>query len=378
MEITLAPAILVDADIDRIPVYEPYLAGNVSRYVNECLSTGWISSRGGFISKFETAFAEFVGADDAVSVANGTIAIHLALVALGIGPGDEVIVPSFTYIASVNTILQTGARPVFVDSLESTLQMDSSAVRKAITRKTKAVMAVHLYGHPCEMGPIVALCQEFEILLIEDCAEAFGSRWNGQHVGTFGDAAAFSFFGNKTITTGEGGMVLARDPEVVSRCRRLKNQGVSLGREYWHDMLAYNYRMTNIEAAIGLAQMEMAPGILAMKRRLADAYRAELSDLPLRTHDPVGDVVHSHWMCSVMVDRPTDRGPLREHLAERGIETRPFFSQAHRMPHCLAEGDFPVGASLSARGINLPSYPGLTAEQVGRICAEVRSFFSVI
>lgn len=375
MEIRLAPAKLSGADISRIPVYEPQLGGNVSRYVNECLSTGWISSRGGFISKFETAFAEFVGADDAISVANGTVAIHLALVALGIGPGDEVVVPSFTYIASVNTILQTGARPVFVDSLESTLQMDPDAIRRAITRQTKAVMAVHLYGHPCEMGSIIAICQEYGILLIEDCAEAFGSRWNGQHVGTFGDAATFSFFGNKTITTGEGGMVLARDPEILAQCRRLKSQGVSVTREYWHDILAYNYRMTNIEAAIGLAQLEIAPSILEMKRRLADAYRTDLSGLPLRTHDPIGDVVHSHWMCSVILDHPKDRDPLRAHLAEQGIETRPFFPQAHRMPHCLAEGDFPVGGSLSARGINLPSYPGLTGEQVGRICADVRSFF---
>jgi perosamine synthetase len=376
MESALIPPALAKAEIERIPVYETYLSGNVSNYVNECLTTGWISSRGGFISKFESAFAEFTGANDATSVANGTVAIHLALTALGIGPGDEVIVPSFTYIASVNTILQTGAKPVFVDSLEATLQMDPSAVRQAIGRRTKAIMAVHLYGHPCEMDSIVTLCREHGLLLIEDCAEAFGSRWKGQHVGTFGDAATFSFFGNKTITTGEGGMVLARDPEVMARCRRLKNQGTSPAREYWHDILAYNYRMTNIQAAIGLAQIEMAPGILAMKRQLANAYRVGLSGLPLRTHDPVGDVTHSHWMSSVIVDRPEDRAPLRAYLAERGIDTRPFFPQVHLMPHCRFDGVFPVGAGLSARGINLPSHPGLTAAQVDRICTVIRSFWS--
>ncbi|MER8853807.1 DegT/DnrJ/EryC1/StrS aminotransferase family protein [Mesorhizobium australicum] len=361
--------------MERIPVYEPYLAGNVSDYVNECLTTGWISSRGGFIAKFEAAFAEFTGAKDATSVANGTVAIHLVLEALEIGPGDEVIVPSLTYVASVNTILQTGAKPIFVDSLEGTLQVDPAAIRGAITPRTKAVMAVHLYGHPCDMDTIVAICREHDLLLIEDCAEAFGSLWKGRHVGTFGDAATFSFFGNKTITTGEGGMVLARDPEVMSRCRRLKSQGVSPGREYWHDMLAYNYRMTNIEAAIGLAQIEMAAEIIAIKCKVADEYRVGLSSLPLRTHDPVGDVSHSYWMCSIILDRAEDRDPLRAYLAQQGIETRPFFAQAHLMPHCRTDEVFPIGASLSERGINLPSYPGLTSAQIERICAAVSSFW---
>ncbi|QKC84855.1 DegT/DnrJ/EryC1/StrS family aminotransferase [Mesorhizobium sp. NZP2077] len=361
--------------MERIPVYEPYLAGNVSAYVNECLKTGWISSRGEFIAKFEAAFAAFTGAEGATSVANGTVAIHLALEALGIGPGDEVIVPSLTYVASVNTILQTGAKPVFVDSIEATLQVDPAAIRKAITPRTKAVMVVHLYGHPCDMDSIVGLCREHDLLLVEDCAEAFGSLLKGQHVGTFGDAATFSFFGNKTITTGEGGMVLIRDPEIMAQCRRLKSQGVSPEREYWHDMLAYNYRMTNIEAAIGLAQIEIAAEIIAAKRKVADAYRAGLSGLPLRTHDAVGDVTHSYWMCSVILDHPEDRDRLRTHLGERGIETRPFFPQVHLMPHCRTDEIFPVGAGLSARGINLPSYPGLTPAQVEWICAAVSSFW---
>ncbi|MCS4091848.1 DegT/DnrJ/EryC1/StrS aminotransferase family protein [Rhizobium sp. BK176] len=361
--------------MSRIPVYEPQLGGNVSAYVNECLSTGWISSRGQFISKFEDAFARYVGAEAATTVSNGTVAIHLALEALGIGPGDEVIVPSFTYIASVNTILQTGARPVFVDSLDATLQVDPVLVEAAITPRTKAIMVVHLYGHPCDMDAIVEICHRRGLLLVEDCAEAFGTRWKGQHVGTFGDAATFSFFGNKTITTGEGGMVLARDHGVMEKCRRLKSQGVSPTREYWHDMLAFNYRMTNIQAAIGLAQLELAEDFLQRKSKIAQYYALRFSGLPARTHVPVGDVTHSYWMCSLIVDQAEVRDSLRSHLSERNIETRPFFPMAHGMPHCQTDQVLPIGENLSARGINLPSYPGLTDEQLDHICGSVCEFF---
>ncbi|MCO6391650.1 aminotransferase class I/II-fold pyridoxal phosphate-dependent enzyme [Aliihoeflea aestuarii] len=358
-----------------IPIYRPHLAGNLSRYVEECISTGWISSRGDFIGRFEEAFASYTGVKEATSVSNGTVAIHLILEALGIGPGDEVIVPTFTYIASVNTILQTGAKPVYVDSLEETLQIDPNAVRAAIGPRTKAVMAVHLYGHPCDMDAIVAICDEHSLLLIEDCAEAFGTFWKGRHVGSFGDGATFSFFGNKTITTGEGGMVLARDPNILARCRHLKSQGVSPTREYWHDVLAYNYRMTNIQAAIGLSQIELADEILRKKRELAKTYRESLSGLPLRTHDSVGEVVHSNWMCSVILDNAEYRDDLRQKLKAEGIDTRPFFPPAHRMPHSAAEGDFPVADGLSARGINLPSFPDITEREVHSVCSTIREFF---
>jgi perosamine synthetase len=309
-------------------------------------------------------------------VSNGTVAIHLALVALGVGPGDEVIVPSFTYIASVNTILQTGATPVFVDSLDSTLQVDPVSIEAAITARTKAIMVVHLYGHPCDMDAICEIVVRRGLLLIEDCAEAFGTRWKGQHVGTFGDAATFSFFGNKTITTGEGGMVLARDPVVVENCRRLKSQGLSPTREYWHDVLAFNYRMTNIQAAIGLAQLELADSFLNRKAEIAEVYRREFSQLPIRSHVAVGDVIHSHWMCSVIVNDATQRDPFRAFLGARSIETRPFFPMAHHMPHCRTTQVLPVGESVSARGINLPSYPSLTDEQIDFICASARDFFN--
>jgi len=358
-----------------IPVYQPYFTGREKDYVNQCLDSTWISSKGEFIGKFEKAFAEYIGSPHATSVANGTVAIHLALEALGIGPGDEVIVPTLTYVASVNTILQTGAKPVYVDSLEHSWQIDPEDVRRKITPRTKAVMAVHLYGLPCDMDSLTRICEEHGLLLVEDCAEGFGTWYHGKHVGTFGDIATFSFFGNKTITTGEGGMVVARSRAVIERAYHLKNQGVSPAREYWHDVVAYNYRMTNICAAIGLAQLESAASIIAKKRQIADWYREALRGLPLKFHDELPGTVHSYWMCSIAVDDAADRQPLREHLRAADVETRPLFHACHTLPHCAAEGHFPVASSLSARGINLPSYPALTRKQVEQVCASIHAYF---
>ncbi|MNP05787.1 putative pyridoxal phosphate-dependent aminotransferase EpsN [compost metagenome] len=359
-----------------IPVYQPSLGGKEKEYVNQCLDTTWISSKGEFISRFESAFGEFIGAKYATTVNNGTVAIHLALEALGIKAGDEVIVPTLTYVASVNTIMQTGATPVFVDSLEDTWQVDPADIRRKITPRTRAVMAVHLYGLPCEMDEIAAICREHDLLLIEDCAEAFGTLYKGQHVGTFGDVATFSFFGNKTITTGEGGMVIAKDETVFRRACHLKNQGVSSTREYWHDVLAFNYRMTNICAAIGLAQIERAGTIIAKKRQIAQWYKAGLAGLPLKTHDEQPGTTHSFWMCSIAVDDPAARQPLRDHLKAAEIETRPVFYPSHTLPHCSAEGSFPTADSLASRGINLPSFPDLTEGQVAEICGEIKRFFA--
>jgi perosamine synthetase len=357
-----------------IPVYQPYFVGREKEYVNQCLDSTWISSKGEFIARFEQAFAHYIGADYATTVANGTVAIHLALEALGIGKGDEVIVPTLTYIASVNTILQTGARPVYVDSLESTLQMNPAEIRKKITSRTKAVMAVHLYGLPCDMDAITAICAEHNLLLIEDCAEAFGTYYKDQHVGTFGDAATFSFFGNKTITTGEGGMVVAKSKEIINKASHLKNQGVSSEREYWHMSLAYNYRMTNICAAIGLAQLEQADKILGKKREIAFWYQEALFGLPLRTHDEIDQTRHSFWMYSIILNEAAKRQALRDFLKTNGIETRPFFYPSHTLPHCATEERFPIAESLGARGINLPSSPALRHEEVAKICALIASF----
>ena len=358
-----------------IPIYKPYFKSREKEYVNQCLDSTWISSKGEFIGRFERTFAEYIGAPHATTVCNGTVAIHLALEALGIGAGDEVIVPTLTYVASVNTIIQAGARPVYVDSLDATWQIDPEDVKRKITPNTKAIMVVHLYGLSCNMDAITAICNAHGLLLIEDCAEAFGTRYKGQHVGTFGDAATFSFFGNKTITTGEGGMVVTKDKTVMERAYHLKNQGVSQVREYWHDVVAYNYRMTNICAAIGLAQLEHADEILAKKIQIAAWYREGLIGLPLQTHDELLETVHSFWMCSIAVDDAELRDPLRAHLKQADIETRPVFYPAHTMPHCASSEFFPVAESLSARGINLPSYPGLNRQDCDLIIGAIRYFF---
>jgi len=358
-----------------IPVYQPHFGGREKEYVNQCVDSTWISSRGEFISRFESEFASYIGAVHATTVSNGTVALHLALTALGIGPGDEVIVPTLTYIASVNTVLQTGAKVVYADSLADTWNVSAADIESRITENTRAVMVVHLYGLPCDMDAIGALCKKYDLLLIEDCAEAFGTLYNGQHVGTFGDIATFSFFGNKTITTGEGGMVVSREKAVHERACHLKSQGVSKTREYWHDELAFNYRMTNICAAIGLAQLERADEIIAMKCRIADWYKEALADLPLSVHAQQPGTRHSYWMVSILLDNGSKRQELRDHLKEHGIETRPLFPPAHTMPHCQTEQRFPIAESLSIRGINLPSYPTLSREQVQQIAQEIRQFF---
>jgi len=360
----------------KIPVYQPTLAGNEKKYVNECLDTNWISSKGKFVTEFEQKFSEYIGCKHSITVSNGTVAIHLALLALGIGEGDEVIVPTLTYIASVNAIVYTGATPVFVDSLSDTWQMDPEDVLKKITTKTKAVMAVHLYGHPCDMQALLDITRKHGLFLIEDCAEAFGTKYRKQHAGTFGDVATFSFYGNKTITTGEGGMVVTSDETLFDRAVHLKGQGLAKYRQYWHDIVGYNYRMTNICAAIGLAQLEQADGFIEKKRQIASWYRDFLANTPVQFHAEIGDVVHSYWMCSILVPKTEQRDELRNHLEQNGVETRPLFYPVHTMPmyankyqkHTIAE-------NLGWRGINLPSWPGLIKEDIYYICQSIRTYF---
>ena len=360
-----------------IPIYQPSLAGNEKRYVNECLDSTWISSKGRFIAEFEEKFATYTGIRYAASVCNGTVALHLALVALGVGPGDEVIVPTLTYISSVNAITYTGAKPVFVDSLESTWQMDPDDVRRKITSCTRAIIVVHLYGHPCDMDPLVSIAKEYRLFMVEDCAEAFGSLYKGRHVGNFGDIATYSFFGNKTITTGEGGMVVTNDETLYDRAYHFKGQGLAKHRQYWHDVIGYNYRMTNICAAIGLAQLERADELLKKKRQIVQWYAEGLEGVPVKIHQEVGDVLHSFWMCSILVDEPMKRDPLREALQREGVETRPVFYPVHTMPmYAQRFQRHPVAENLGWRGINLPSWPGLTIKMVDCISTHIKEFFS--
>lgn len=358
-----------------IPIYQPSLDGNEKAYVNECLDSTWISSKGRFIPEFEQNFAQYTGAKHAASVCNGTVALHLALVALGIGPGDEVIVPTLTYISSVNAIAYTGATPVFVDALEHTWQMDPDDVRRKLTERTRAIMVVHLYGHPCDMEALPAIAREHGLFLVEDCAEAFGALYKGKHVGSFGDIATYSFFGNKSITTGEGGMVVTNDETLFDRSVHFKGQGLAKHRQYWHDVVGYNYRMTNICAALGLAQLERADALLAQKREIARLYRERLAGLPVTFHDETPDVRHSFWMCSILVDDPANRDPLREALENAGIETRPLFYPIHTMPMYSTKFQrHPVAENLGWRGINLPSWPGLSEEQIRYICEAITRF----
>ena len=360
----------------RYPVYQPSLTGNEKKYVNECLDTSWISSKGHFVNDFEKSFAEFIGVKHATGVCNGTVAIHLAAAALGLGDGDEVICPSFTYIASANPFTQLGCKVVFCDSLADSWQMDPKDVEAKITPATKALMVVHLYGHPANMESLCQIAKKHHLFLIEDCAEAIGSQYKGKMVGSFGDIACFSFFGNKTITCGEGGMVLCNTDELSERAKHLKGQGVVSYREYWHDVVAYNYRMTNIQAAIGLAQLEQAEKFIAAKRQIAKWYMEELSDTPLVFQKAIGDVTHTFWMISALTKSPEDRVNLRETLKVAGIETRPTFPCVHQMPaynkrfECL-----PVAEDLSARGINLPSYPALTHDDVVAICKVIKGYY---
>jgi perosamine synthetase len=365
----------------KIPVYRPHLQGNEKKYLNECLDSTWISSKGKFLEEFERSFQRFVGSEFALSVCNGTVALHLALVGLGIQAGDEVIVPSLTYVASVNAIAYTGALPVFADSLPASWQMDPEDVLRKITPKTKAILAVHLYGHPCDIEALKRIADDAGIFLVEDCAEAFGSYFKDTHVGNFGIVSTFSFFGNKTITTGEGGMVVVNDQSLYKKLSILKNQGNDPQRLYWHTLLGYNYRMTNLAAAIGLAQIEKAEFILQKKRMLAKQYRQLLKGLPLQVQSEEPDYTHSYWMISIVLDDPRDRDPLRESLLSSGVETRSFFYPIHTLPmydKIPSGASCSVAADISGRGINLPSFPDLTEHEVTFICEQIAKYYQTL
>jgi perosamine synthetase len=360
----------------KIPVYKPFIAGNEKKYVNECIETNWISSKGPFIKRFENSFAEYIGINNAMTVTNGTTALHLALRTLGITAGDEVIVPTFTYIATISAVIYTGATPVFVDSLPDTWQMDPTQIEKKINKRTKAIIAVHLYGQPADMITIKQIADKHKLYVIEDCAEAIGSRIENKHVGIFGDISAFSFYGNKTITTGEGGMLVTNNKTFYNRAYSLKMHCVSPVKEYWHTDIGYNYRMTNIAAAIGLAQLENIDEILTLKRKVMLTYNKYLENFPISTHTEKTGTTHSYWMYSILVNKSEQRDALRNYLLNYGIETRPTFFPIHLMPMFnIKQGMFPVAEDISLRGINLPSYPDLTESDIQYICNAISEFF---
>ena len=360
----------------KYPVYQPNLSGNEKKYVQECLDSTWISSKGKFIKQFEDNFSNFTGIKNSVAVSNGTVALHVALLALGIEKDDEVIVPTFTYIASVNAIQYTGAIPIFVDSDPLTWQIDVTKIEEKISSKTKAIMAVHIYGHPCEMIEIRKIADIHNLFIIEDCAEGIGTLFNGKHVGLFGDISTFSFFGNKSITTGEGGMVCTNDDKLAELSFRLKGQGLAKNREYFHDIIGYNYRMTNICAAIGCAQLERIVDILNKKRQVVVNYIDGIQSLPIEYHQEIGDVKHSYWMFTILVNSESERTRLRKYFNENGIETRPTFHPVHTMPMYNTGEKFEVAEDLGKRGINLPSYPELSEADIKYITDKINNFYN--
>lgn len=356
-----------------IPVSSPSFLGNERDYVAQCMDTTWVSSIGRFIGEFESAFAHYVGSRHAIACNNGTTALHAALLGAGIGPGDRVLVPSLTYIASANAILYCGAEPVFVDSERDSWNLDlADAERKA--DGAKAILPVHLYGRACRMDALVDLCEAKSLVMIEDAAEGFGVRLDGRHVGTFGEMGTFSFFGNKVLTTGEGGMIVTNDDQLARTLRQIKGQGQDPDRRYWFPIVGYNYRMTNIQAAIGLAQLESIHLHLNDRARIAARYRDLLRDVPgvrLSSSDRHGEQSVC-WLFSLVLEGCSRerRDELIERLRLRGIETRPFFYPTHHLPpyaRWAEEARCPVAEDLSRSGLSLPTWVGLPDEDMARI-----------
>jgi perosamine synthetase len=357
-----------------IPVAAPLLAGNEKKYVLDCLESSWISSRGAYIEKFETAFAEFCGVKRAVSCTNGTTALHLALIALGVGPGDEVIVPTLTFVATANAVKYCGARPVFVDAEPRTWNIDPALIEAKITPATKGIIVVHLYGHPVDMDPIMEIARRHNLFVLEDAAEAHGAVYKGSVVGSIGHVGTFSFFGNKVLSTGEGGMVVTNDEQLAHTVQMLKEQGMDQSRRYWYPVIGYNYRMTNIAAAIGLAQVEKSQWHIRRRLEVASWYRERLEQIPgLVMQIEEEWARHVYQFFTVVLDHslPVTREQVIAHLLEHGIEGRPVVYPMHALPPYVdlaVAGEFPVAEWISSRGINLPTWAGLTRDDANRVC----------
>jgi perosamine synthetase len=364
-----------------IPVSEPTLAGNEKKYVLDCLQTNWISSIGKYIEQFEEAFAAFCGVKHAMSCCNGTAALHVALLTMGVGPGDEVIVPTLTFVATASAVNYCGARPVMVDSEAETWNMDPTKIEQRISSRTKGIIAVHLYGHPADMDPILSIARKHHLFVLEDAAEAHGAEYKKVKVGALGDVATFSFYGNKIITTGEGGMIVTNDPTLAARVRQLKGQGMDPDRRYWFPMIGFNYRMSNVAAAIGLAQLERIDYHLSRRREIAEHYINELARVPGISIQPEEVWARNvYWMTSAVLEEqfPITRDDLMAKLAAVGIETRPFFYPMHTLPMYQKDAaglSFPVADRLSKTGLNLPSSASLSNEDVNYVCAQISRIF---
>lgn len=362
--------------MNRISVAQPKLNGREREYVLDCLDTNWISSNGKYIGAFEESFAAFCGVKHAIAANNGTTALHLALVALDLQPGDEVIVPTVTYIATANAVRYCGATPVLVDVCEGTMNIDPSKLESAITPRTRGIIPVHLYGHPAEMGPLTEIATKHGLWIVEDAAEAHGARYLGKRVGGLGTCATFSFFGNKIVTTGEGGMITTDDDELAAKLRLYRGQGMDPKRRYWFPVIGYNYRMTNIQAAIGLAQMETVEVAIADRARLAAWYNEELTPLAeaivLPTEASWADQVF--WMYNIFLRNGDEnqRDAVMRSLDDAGVETRPVFYPMHVLPPYQEDTAYPVADTWAQRGINLPTHQDLTRDDVSRVAAALK------
>ena len=359
-----------------IPIAEPHFDEQELANVVQAVKTGWVSSMGSFIPEFEENFAAYCGVKYGVATSNGTCALHLALTVLGIEQGDEVIVPSLTFIATANAVRYAQATPVFVDSDPHHWCLDPDKLEAKITPKTRAIIPVHLYGHPCEMDAIADFARRHNLRVIEDVAQAHGAEYKAKKVGSFGDVACFSFYGNKMITTGEGGMCLTNSPELAERMKLLRDHAMSPTRRYWHDVIGFNYRMTNLQAAVGVAQLGKLDQFIEKKRAIARWYQEGLGELArkgfISLHPEMPWAKGTYWMYSILTeDTFVSRDELAQRMEQAGVETRPFFHPMHILPPYRNGESLPVCEELSAKGISLPSGVSLTQEDVEMIVSHV-------
>jgi perosamine synthetase len=371
-----------------IPVNEPLLDGNEKKYLNECIDTGWISSEGPFIQQFEERFAARMGRRYGIAVCNGSVAIDAAIAALGIGKGDEVILPTFTIISCAAAIVRAGAIPVALDCDPDTWNIDVSQIEAKITPKTKAIMVVHIYGLPVDMEAVLSLADKYGLHVIEDAAEMHGQTYRGRPCGSFGTISTFSFYPNKHITTGEGGMILTDDEHLAERCRSLRNLCFQPHQRFVHEELGWNFRMTNLQAAMGVAQLERLDEFVARKRRMGQRYTELLSDVPgLQLPVPKTDYADNiYWVYGIVLkeDVPFEAKEAMRRLSQYKIGTRPFFWPMHEQPVFQKMGLFegvscPVAERIARRGFYIPSGLALTDEQISRVAqavAEILNEFS--
>ncbi|MEC7276618.1 MAG: aminotransferase class I/II-fold pyridoxal phosphate-dependent enzyme [Bdellovibrionota bacterium] len=349
----------------KVPVAAPLLKGNEFKYLTDAFLSSWISSTGKYITDFENNFSSFIGTQYGAAVSNGTAALHLGLLALDIGPGDEVIVPDFTFAATINSVLHAGATPVIVDVEEDSWCIDPQKIKEAITEKTKAIICVHIFGQPCDMDSITKLCEDRNLYLIEDCAQAHGAEYNGKKVGSFGDVSCFSFFGNKIITTGEGGICLTQKKSIYDKITILRDHGMTKEKRYWHDVVGYNYRMTNLQASIGVAQLEKIHSILENRSKIEEKYREIFSKVPDLKSQKV-DIKNTKkvtWLVCATTENREARDAVIASISKIGIDSRPFFYALSSMPlykEYIHSNE--VSNKISNIGLSFPTITGLDEE----------------